>query len=208
MIIERADTLGLSQLHQLRGYRAEPRARLRVLPLPRGEAADRDRPRAARHPGPALGPRRRHGDRDEGPRDPRRGQPARRRAVRPHRRCRVRPVRPAGGRGGPRVREMPSRAAGGASSCRSTRTCRTTTSPVRLRLEIYKRLAEVRPTEDVDLILEELADRYGEPPQEVSSAVAGRFRARLRRPGSVRSRSPARTCGSPPCRCPSRGWSG
>ena len=45
-------------------------------------------------------PRRRHGDRDEGPGDPRRRQPARRRAVRAHRRRRLRPLRPAGRRGG------------------------------------------------------------------------------------------------------------
>ena len=80
--------------------RAQPRARLRLLPLPAGQAADRDRARAAGHAGPALRPRRRHGDRDEGPRDPRGRQPARRRAVRPHRRRRVRPLRAARRRGG------------------------------------------------------------------------------------------------------------
>ncbi len=83
--------------------RSLARARLRLLPLPAGEAAHRDRPRAARDAGPALRPRRRHGDRDEGPRDPRRRQPARWRAVRPHRRRRLRPLRPDGRRGRPRV---------------------------------------------------------------------------------------------------------
>ena len=54
----------------------------------------------------------------------------------------------------------------------------------RLRLEIYKRLAEVRSDGDVDLILEELVDRYGEPPQEVSSLLlVARFRARARSAG-------------------------
>ena len=44
----------------------------------------------------------------------------------------------------------------------------------RLRLEMYKRLAEVRADEDVDLIREELVDRYGEPPEAVASLLAGR----------------------------------
>ena len=41
---------------------------------------------------------------------------------------------------------------------------------------MYKRLAEVRADEDVDLIREELVDRYGEPPEAVASL--------LRSPGS------------------------
>ncbi|MEP9381724.1 transcription-repair coupling factor [Nocardioides sp. KR10-350] len=54
----------------------------------------------------------------------------------------------------------------------------------RLRLEIYKRLAEVRSDDDVDAINEELIDRYGEPPQEVSSLLlVARFRARARQAG-------------------------
>lgn len=54
----------------------------------------------------------------------------------------------------------------------------------RLRLEMYKRLAEVRSDDDVDLINEELLDRYGEPPQEVSSLLlVARFRARCRQAG-------------------------
>ncbi|GAB7007089.1 transcription-repair coupling factor [Nocardioides sp. AN3] len=54
----------------------------------------------------------------------------------------------------------------------------------RLRLEMYKRLAEVRSDEDVDAIAEELDDRYGEPPQEVASLLlVARFRARARKAG-------------------------
>ena len=49
---------------------------------------------------------------------------------------------------------------------------------------MYRRLAEVRTDDDVDQILEELDDRYGEPPVEVASLLlVARFRARARRAG-------------------------
>ncbi|MET0837191.1 MAG: TRCF domain-containing protein, partial [Marmoricola sp.] len=54
----------------------------------------------------------------------------------------------------------------------------------RLRLEMYKRLAEVRTDEDVRLIHEELLDRYGTPPEPVSRLLAvASFRARARDAG-------------------------
>jgi transcription-repair coupling factor (superfamily II helicase) len=54
----------------------------------------------------------------------------------------------------------------------------------RLRLEMYKRLAEVRSDEDVALLLEELRDRYGDPPSAVASLLdVARFRARCRQAG-------------------------
>lgn len=54
----------------------------------------------------------------------------------------------------------------------------------RLRLEMYKRLAEVRSDDDVDAIEEELRDRYGDPPiVVVSLLLVARFRARARRAG-------------------------
>ena len=54
----------------------------------------------------------------------------------------------------------------------------------RLRLEMYKRLAEVRSDDEVDLLREEMLDRYGAVPQEVESLlVVARFRARARRAG-------------------------
>lgn len=54
----------------------------------------------------------------------------------------------------------------------------------RLRLEMYKRLAEVRSDADVDEIAEELEDRYGEPPEAVAALqLVARFRARARQAG-------------------------
>lgn len=54
----------------------------------------------------------------------------------------------------------------------------------RLRLEIYKRLAEVRTDADVDEVHAELLDRYGNPPEVVESLlVVARFRARCRQVG-------------------------
>ncbi|WP_030482895.1 transcription-repair coupling factor [Nocardioides aequoreus] len=54
----------------------------------------------------------------------------------------------------------------------------------RLRLEMYKRLAEVRADDDVAVLREELTDRYGEPPVEVVRLLAvASFRARCRQAG-------------------------
>ncbi|MFL6001370.1 MAG: transcription-repair coupling factor [Nocardioides sp.] len=54
----------------------------------------------------------------------------------------------------------------------------------RLRLEMYKRLAEVRSDDDVDQLQAELEDRYGLPPEEVTSLLfVARFRARARQAG-------------------------
>ncbi|MCW2848806.1 MAG: mfd [Marmoricola sp.] len=54
----------------------------------------------------------------------------------------------------------------------------------RLRLEIYKRMAEVRSDEDVTLLRAELVDRYGEPPDPVVRLLAvASFRARCRDAG-------------------------
>ncbi|MFL6059977.1 MAG: transcription-repair coupling factor [Marmoricola sp.] len=52
----------------------------------------------------------------------------------------------------------------------------------RLRLEMYKRLAEVRTDQDVEDIRAEFTDRYGAPPAPVQRLLeVARFRARCRR---------------------------
>jgi transcription-repair coupling factor (superfamily II helicase) len=54
----------------------------------------------------------------------------------------------------------------------------------RLRLEMYKRLAEVRSDDDVAALQEELVDRYGPPPDPVTRLLAvASFRARCRAAG-------------------------
>ena len=54
----------------------------------------------------------------------------------------------------------------------------------RLRLEMYKRLAEVRSDADIDAVREELADRYGPLPPEVETLLqVARFRLVARAAG-------------------------
>ncbi|HEY5420738.1 MAG TPA: transcription-repair coupling factor [Marmoricola sp.] len=54
----------------------------------------------------------------------------------------------------------------------------------RLRLEMYKRLSEVRSDDDVALLREEMLDRYGEPSPEVARLLeVARFRGRARQAG-------------------------
>jgi transcription-repair coupling factor (superfamily II helicase) len=54
----------------------------------------------------------------------------------------------------------------------------------RLRLEMYKRFAEVRDEEMLGSIREELVDRYGEPPAPVLALMeVARFRVRARQAG-------------------------
>jgi transcription-repair coupling factor (superfamily II helicase) len=59
----------------------------------------------------------------------------------------------------------------------------------RLRLEMYKRLAEVRAEADVKAVEAELHDRYGAPPPEVLNLIeVARFRLLARSTGAARDR--------------------
>ena len=168
LIVDRADLLGLGQLHQIRGRvgRSGP-AGLR-LPVPPGgprplraglrAAADDRRAHRAR-----LGVQDRHAR----PRDPRGGQPAGLGPVGAHRRRRVRPLRPAGGRGGGRGpgRGPADPAHRVASTCPATPTCpKDYVAAEDARLEAYRRLASATAPADVDDIGAEWADRYGPLP--------------------------------------------
>ena len=54
----------------------------------------------------------------------------------------------------------------------------------RLRLEMYKHLAAVRTTDEVEELRAELVDRYGEPPEVVEALLdVARLRVRLREAG-------------------------
>ncbi|WP_375000370.1 transcription-repair coupling factor [Aeromicrobium sp. CTD01-1L150] len=54
----------------------------------------------------------------------------------------------------------------------------------RLRLEMYKRLADVRALQEVDALREELVDRYGEPPETVEVLLdVARLRVKVRDAG-------------------------
>ena len=73
LIVDHAEMLGLSQMHQLRGRVGRGRERGYAYFLyPAGKAAHRDRPRPAGDHRAELRPRRRHGGGHEGPGDPRR----------------------------------------------------------------------------------------------------------------------------------------
>ena len=197
LIVERADTFGLSQLYQIRGRVGRSRERAYAYLL--FDSA------AAAHPGGGAAPggavrlhraRRRLPDRDARPRAARRGEPARRRAVRPRRGARLRALHADARRGGPRGRAAATRPSPSGSRCAwtstSTPTCRPTTSPTSRRRSTCTGASPARsrsPT--LETLREELEDRFGAgagAAGEPARAPARADQAR-RRPGRERSPS-------------------
>ena len=198
LVVDRADMLGLAQLYQLRGRvgRRGQRAYAYLL-YPRRPHAHRGGVRAAEDDRRVHRSRLGLQDRDARPRDPRRGQPARRGAVGPHRRGRLRPLRRDGDRGRGRAhrRGAASSRPRCRSTCRSPRTCpRDYIARDDVRMEAYRRLAAVTTPADVDDVRAEWADRYGPPPPPAAVLLdVARLRAeclRLGHPGGVGAEGP------------------
>ena len=190
LIVDRADTFGLSQLHQIRGRVGRGRERAYAYftydPTRPLTETSVDRLTTIAH-NTDLGAGMAVAMKDLEIRGV--GQPARRRAVRAHRGRRLRPLRPAGRRGGRRlprpgerrVRRRSSRPTSG-STCRSTRTCRTTTSPASgCGWRPTARSPRCTTTTRRQAVLDELTDRYGAPPAPVLNLLAvARFRGAMR----------------------------
>ena len=183
LIVDRADTFGLSQLHQLRGRVGRSRERgyayfLYPPEVPLTETAyDRLATIAQNN---ELGAGMAVAMKDLEIRGA--GNVLGRRAVRTRRRGRLRPLCAAGRRGGrglPRggrrenhCGRLRNRRTCG-STCRSTRTCRPDyIASDRLRLEAYRRLAAAADDAAVDAVVEELVDRYGPLPSPAQRLVA------------------------------------
>ena len=186
LVVDRADLLGpRAAPPAARPGRPGRAAGLRLPVLPARPGAHRGGLRAAQDH--RRGHRARLGlqDRHARPRDPRRRQPARHRAVGPHRRGRLRPLLPDGHRGGGRAegRDADASRPRSRSSCPSTPTSpRTTSSGRSCGSRPTGAWPRSRPQAEVDDIRAEWVDRYGPVPAGRRGAARGRPAAGRVRP--------------------------
>ena len=177
LIVEHADTFGLAQLYQIRGRVGRSRERAYAYLLYDSAAGAHARGGAA-----AVGAVGLHRagrglqDRDARPGDPRRRQPAGRRAVRP--------------RGGARLRALHADARRGRARGRARAGRRGLPEPVRLdvnvdayvpadyvpyeqaKIEVHRRVAGALEVADVERLREELEDRFGPVPEPLENLLA------------------------------------
>jgi transcription-repair coupling factor (superfamily II helicase) len=166
ILIDRADTFGLAQLYQLRGASAAATSPHTRTCSSRDRGALGRRAAAARRRSRSSATSARVPDRGEGPRDPRFRQPARRRAVRPHRRGRLRDV-PVPARGDdPRARgrSSPERAVTMSLGI-DLAIPHDYVDDESWRMMIYKKVARARDDRALEETRQEIADRFGEPPE-------------------------------------------
>ena len=176
LVVDRADRLGLAQLYQLRGRvgRSAERAFAYFFFPPQRELTEEAHERLAtiaQHRRSGRGFQHRHA----GPRDPRRRQPARRRAARPHRRGRVRHVRAASSQES--VAEMQGEDPPQETELRIDLPVKAFIPPgwvaqEALRLELYRRIAMARDHEALAMIRAETDDRFGALPEPVEALFA------------------------------------
>ena len=180
IIIDRADTLGLAQLYQLRGRvgRSSRRAYAYLLYRRRERLSDEARKRLqAIFNASELGAGFQIALSDLEIRGA--GQHPRRRAVRAHGRRRLRPVLADAGRGGRGSRRRPVRAAPRSSIAPQA----VVDLPVDAhlpddyvpdeaqKLELYRRLARARTAGDIAAFRQEVTDRFGPMPASVTRLV-------------------------------------
>ena len=175
LVVERADMLGLAQLYQIRGRigRSDAYAYAYLL-YPSEELLTSDAAARLATLQRPHGAGRRLQDRHARPRDPRRRQPAGRRAERARRGDRLRDVRAAPGGGG--RRSCAGAGAGRWRRCASTCPVTAYVPPEYIayeatKIDVHRRIARAATLQELDEARAELTDRFGPPPEPVDALL-------------------------------------